>query len=195
MSKLIEQILSVAKTMPEGKLLYTKEFLHLGSRASIDKTFSRLTQEGKLMRVSRGAYAIPYEGRFGVRSPSTQSVIQSIEASYCETIVDTGTTEANALGLTTQVPVREVFLTSGPSRTLQLGNRCVELKHGKRWQLALGKRLAGSVVRAVAWIGSDKAPQALKELKVKLPESEWKALLETRHLLPSWMAKAVSEVI
>src|SRR5690606_41359156 len=51
--------------------------------------------------------------------------------------------EANALGLTTQVPTREIFLTSGPTRKLRLGNRIVELKHGSRWQLALGKRAAG----------------------------------------------------
>jgi hypothetical protein len=43
-------------------------------------------------------------------------------------VVANGAAEANALGLTTQVPTREVFFTSGASRTLQLGSRCVELR-------------------------------------------------------------------
>lgn len=67
MSHLAENIMSVAQALPEGGMLSPKEFLHLGSRAAIDKTLSRLTQEGKLLRVSRGAYVRPHKGRFGVR--------------------------------------------------------------------------------------------------------------------------------
>ena len=116
MSHLAENILSAARTMPEGGLLSSKEFLHLGSRAAVDKTFSGLAQEGQLMRVSRGVYAAPYQGRFGARPPSTESVMLAIEASGGETVVANGAAEANALGLTTQVPTREVFFTSGRSR-------------------------------------------------------------------------------
>ena len=193
MSHLAENILSAARAMPEGGLLSPKEFLHLGSRAAVDKTLSRLAQEGQLMRVSRGAYVAPCQGRFGARPPSTESVVQAIEASGGETVVANGAAEANALGLTTQVPTREVFITSGPSRKLQLGNRCVELKHGNRWQLLLGKRPAGMAIRALYWLGPEAAPAALKQLRTKLSEPEWEAVRSARAMLPSWMAKVVSE--
>ena len=121
MSHLAENILSAARIMPEGGLLSPKEFLHLGSRAAIDKNLSRLAQEGKLLRVSRGAYVAPHQGRFGSRPPFTESVVQAIEASSGETVVANGAAEANALGPTTQVSTREVFLTSGASRILHLG--------------------------------------------------------------------------
>jgi hypothetical protein len=193
MSHLAENILSAARTMPEGGFLSPKEFLHLGSRAAVDKTLSRLAQEGQLMRVSRGAYVAPYQGRFGARPPSTESVMLAIEASGGETVVANGAAEANALGLTTQVPTREVFFTSGPSRKLQLGNRCIELKHGNRWQLLLGKRPAGMAIRALYWLGPEAAPAALKQLRIKLSEPEWEAVRSARAMLPSWMAKVVSE--
>ena len=45
-------------------------------------------------------------------------MVQAIEESYRETVVAHGAAEANALGLTTQVPTREVFFTSGPSRKM-----------------------------------------------------------------------------
>lgn len=195
MSHITENILSAALAMPEGGLLSPKQFLHLGSRAAIDKTLSRLMQEGQLLRVSRGAYVLPYQGRFGARPPSTESVVQAIESSCGETVVASGAAEANALGLTTQVPTREVFLTSGVSRTLHLGSRCVELKHGKRWQLLLGKRPAGQVIRALSWLGSEAAPTAFKQLRSKLPESEWQAVYSARAILPSWMAKMVGEAM
>lgn len=193
MSLLTKNILSVAHTTPEGGFLSPKEFLHLGSRAAVDKTLSRLAQEGQLIRVSRGVYVAPYQGRFGARPPSTESVMQAIEATGAETVVANGAAEANALGLTTQVPTREVFFTSGPSRKLQLGNRCVELKHGNRWQLLLGKRPAGMAIRALYWLGPEAAPAALIKLRTKLSEPEWKAVHSVRAMLPSWLAKAVSE--
>lgn len=193
MSHLAETILSAAQALPEGGLLSAKEFLHLASRAAVDQTFARLTRDGKLMRVGRGVYAAPVVSRFGARPPSTEAVVKAIESASGEVIVANGATEANALGMTTQVPTREVFLTSGRSRKLQLGNRTVELKHGNRWQLVLGTRPAGMAIRALSWLGPEQAPSALKILHSKLPATEWAAMRSARAVLPSWMARAVSE--
>jgi len=193
MSNLAKTILSAAQALPEGGLLSAKEFLHLASRAAVDQTFSRLRREGKLMRVGWGVYALPVASRFGVRAPSTEAVVNGIESASGEVIVANGATEANALGMTTQVPTREVFLTSGRSRKLQLGNRTVELKHGNRWQLVLGTRPAGMAIRAISWLGSEHAASALKMLRTKLPPAEWAAMRSVRSILPSWMALAVSE--
>jgi len=194
MSQLAQSILQQAQSLPEGSLLSPKEFLHLGSRAAVDQTFCRLAQEGLLIRVGRGAYAAPIQSRFGTRPPSAESVVESIESSSGETVVASGATEANALGLTTQVPTREVYLTSGPSRRLKLGSREIELKHGNRWQMLLGKRPAGKAIRALIWLGPEQAPLAMHSLKKKLPAQEWEAMRQARARLPSWMAKAVSEV-
>jgi len=96
--------------------------------------------------------------------------------------------------LTTQVPTREIFITSGVSRTLQLGSRIVELKHGPRWQLTLGKRPAGMAVRALSWLGSGQVHLALSVLKEKLSATEWEVLCSARATLPDWMARAVGKV-
>lgn len=194
MSSLAQAILSAAQALPEGGLLSPKEFLHLGSRAAVDQTLTRLTREGKLLRIGRGAYALPVQSRFGTRPPSTQTVVQAIESVSGEVVVASGAAEANALGLTTQVPTREVFLTSGPSRKLRLGNRSIELKHASRWQLVLGKRPAGMAIRALSWLGPEQTSTALQALWSKLPAEEWAALHAARATLPSWMARAVSEV-
>ena len=194
MSQITENILSVAQTLPEGGLLSPKEFLHLGSRAAVDQALTRLTREGVLLRIGRGTYAAPVHGRFGSRPPSTEAVVHAIEAGSGETIVANGAAEANALGLTTQVPTQEVFITSGRSRKLQLGNRSVELKHGNRLQLILGKRPAGMAIRALSWLGPEQGTAALRVLRTKLPASEWDAMRSARASLPSWMARAVGEV-
>lgn len=193
MHSLVENILSAAQIRPEGGLLSPREFLHLGSRAAINKTLSRLTQEGKLLRIGRGVYVAPHQGRFGPRPPSTESVVKAIEARYGETIVPHGAAEAHALGLTPQVPMREVFLTSGASRTLYLGHRSVEIRHDSRGPSLFGKRPAGQAIRALLWLGPKAAPAALERLRVKLPESEWNAVQDARADLPRWIAKKISE--
>lgn len=194
MSNLKNAILSAAQSLPEGGIVSPKEFLHLGSRYAVDQSLTRLTREGKLLRVSRGAYVLPVEGKFGSRAPSTESVVQAIEAQSGETIVVNGAAAANVLGLTMQVPTREVFMTSGPSRALQLGNRVVELRHGTRWQLGLGNRPAGMAIRALSWLGPERVQPALKVLQKKLAMAEWDVLRAARASLPSWMARAVSEI-
>ena len=193
MSHLAETILSAARDLREGGLLSPKEFLHLASRAAVDQTLTRLTREGKLLRIARGAYAMPVASRFGDRPPSTTAVVEGIALANGEVVVANGAAEANALGLTTQVPTREIFLTSGRPRMLHLGKRTVELKHGSRWQLGLGKRPAGRAIRALFWLGPEQAPAALKILHARLPSTEWAALRSARATLPSWMARAVSE--
>ena len=77
-------------------------------------------------------------------------------------------------------PTREVFLTSGPTRKLHLGKRQIELKHGNRWQLALGKRPAGRVIRALSWLGPEQAGAALKSLSSRLSTAEWQAMRAAR---------------
>lgn len=194
MSQLVQSILAAAQALPEGGLLSPKEFLHLASRAAVDQALTRMTREGRLLRLGRGVYALPVQGRFGARPPSTQTVVKAIEATSGELVVPSGAAEANALGLTTQVPVREVFLTSGPSRKLRLGCQDVVFKHGSPWQLLMGKRPAGMAIRALAWLGAEQAPSALKILHSNLPTAEWEAMRAARAAMPSWMARAVSEV-
>jgi hypothetical protein len=190
-STLPESILHHARSLPEGGTLSPKEFLHLGSRVAIDQAFSRLVKAGKLLRVSRGTYVAPVFGRFGVRPPTPEKVIQSIAKHSGEIVAPHGASAANGLGLTQQVPIREIYLTSGRTRTLKLGRSEVLVKHVPRWMLALGTSPAGNAVRALAWMGPAHAGESLAKLRRTLPHTEWRALASVRAALPSWMAQAI----
>ena len=119
MRTLAKQVLEHAAGLPEGAPLVAKELLHLGSRAAVDQALSRLVQRGALLRAGRGLYVLPVESRFGTRAPSAAKVVEGLANQRGETIVPHGAAAANALGLTTQVPMRAVYLTSGPSRRLK----------------------------------------------------------------------------
>ena len=193
MTTLPESILLHARSLPEGGVVSPKEFLHLGSRAAVDQALSRLTKEGKLLRVARGSYVTPVSNRFGTRAPAPEKVVHALAAQSGDVVTRHGANAANALGLTQQVPIREVYLTSGRTRKLKLGRSEVMLKHAPRWMLALGTGPAGAAVRALAWMGSAHVGESLAALRRTLPPSEWRTLASARAALPSWMAKAIGE--
>lgn len=195
MQTLAKQILKHAANAPEGTPLVAKELLHLGNRAAVDQVLSRLVQRGALLRAGRGIYVLPVESRFGTRAPSTVKMVDGLAIQRGETIVAHGATAANALGLTTQVPMRAVYLTSGPSRRLTLGAQMVEFRHAPIWQLIFPGKAAGDVVRALAWLGPEKAGEAVQKLRSKLPASELKEVTSARSRLPTWMAQEISALV
>lgn len=193
MSTLPESILLHAQSLSEGGVLSPKEFLHLGNRAAVDQAFSRLTKEGRLLRVARGTYVTLVSSRFGTRPPAPEKVVHALAAQTGEIVTPHGASAANALGLTQQIPIREVYLTSGRTRKLKLGRSEVVVNHVPRWMLSLGPGPAGAAVRALAWMGPAHVAESLATLRRTLSPSEWHTLTSTRGALPSWMARAIGE--
>jgi hypothetical protein len=171
--------------------LSAKSLLHLGNRAAVDQALSRLAERGQLIRAGRGVYLRPVTSRFGTRSPSVEQAVEALASQRGEVIVSSGAAAANTLGLTTQV--RSVYLTSGRTRKMNLGKQVVELRHAPRWQLALANRSAGEAVRALAWLGPEKAEAALLALKRKLPQTTFNELVAAAPQLPTWLARSLGK--
>lgn len=193
MNTLTESILLHTRSLSEGGVLSPKEFLHQASRAAVDQAFSRLVKAGKLLRVTPGIYVAPVSSRFGTRAPTPEKVVKALAEQSGEIVAPHGASAANSLGLTRQVPVREVYLTSGRTRKLTLGHSEVLVKHAPHWILALGTKPAGAAVRALAWMEPTHAGESLAALRRTLPRTEWRALTAARAVLPSWMAQAIGK--
>lgn len=195
MQTLTTSILKQMERLPEGVPVSAKELLHLGSRAAVDQSLSRLVQRKQLMRAGRGLYVRPVETRFGTRPPSIANLVEALASSKGETIASHGAAAANALGLTTQVPVRSVYLTSGRTRRLKVGEQIVELRHAPPWQLVMAQRPAGEAIRALAWLGEQQAGEALRSLRSRLSPQELESMANARSRLPTWLAEQVSKVV
>jgi Family of unknown function (DUF6088) len=192
MERLSEQIIEKALSLPEGAPIAAKALLHLGGRAAIDQALSRLRRRGQLLRAGRGLYVRPLTGRFGSRAPAVETLVEAVATRSGETIVPSGAASANKLGLTTQVPVRNIYLTSGPSCELQLGKQSAELRHAPNRQLLLPRRPVGEALRALLWLGPESAEKALLTLQNKLQPSEFDALVELAPMTPNWLAPRLS---
>lgn len=195
MKSLPHRIVAMAAQMPEGSILSADILFSLGSRNAVDQALSRLAKSGALMRVGRGLYVKPIQTRFGARAPDPHKVVTSLALQAGETMVIGEAAAANALGLTTQVPMRPVYLSSGVSRRLQLGRQVVEIRHAPRWKLALANREAGTALRAMAWAGADHAQTVASQLSQRMSQSQLAELsrVSTRYM-PAWMSRALRQI-
>ena len=77
------------------------------------------------MRVTRGLYVAVRTSCFGQVPPPVSKVAQSLARITGPTIVCHAAAAANALGLATLVPVRQIYLTHGGARTLNFDKQVI----------------------------------------------------------------------
>ena len=192
MPSLPKRIMEHASGLPEATPICPAALLHLGKRAAVDQALARLARAGRLMRICQGVYMRLVETRFGLCAPRIGAALEALSALWGETIVPCGGSAANRLGLTTQNPVREVYLTSGRSRNLYFGQVTVELRHAPRWQLAAPRGKAGEAIRALAWLGPHEVGEGLEAILPGLSVAEVDELAAARAIMPIWMAEPIS---
>jgi hypothetical protein len=179
---------------PAGAVFVPMDFLDLAGRAAIDQALSRMVRAGALERLARGLYHVPrINAALGVAvPPDPDQIAQAIGRRTNSRVVASEAVIANRAGLTTQVPIRMVYLTSGRSRVLSVGSQTVELRHAPRWQLELPASRAGQAIRAFAWFGRERAVEAAQTIRGKLSAAELQSLTEVQGRLPGWVAEQVS---
>ncbi len=193
MDFLAETILARAGQLAEGTPVSTGTFLDMGTRRAIRNALLRLLRTQKLLRVGRGMYVVPVVTRFGSCAPAAHRFVEQLSRQFGEDVVPSGATTANALGLTTQVPVQMVCWTSGRSRKLNLGKLIVHLEHVAAWQLALAKEPAGEIVRVLAWAGPERVHTVLKEIERKVPQTDMVKVDQQVSRFPKWLAMALKQ--
>lgn len=192
LKSLPERIMEHAESMPEATPICPGALLHLGKRSAVNQALSRLARSDQLMRIYQGVYMRPVPTRFGRLAPSVQESLKQLSELWGETIVPNGAAAANWLGLTTQNPVRSVYLTSGRDRRLYFGKHPVDLRHAPRWQLAAPHQTAGVVIRALAWLGPEEVENSLDTVLPRLSKGDLQELAVARATMPKWMAKPLS---
>lgn len=112
-------------------------------------------------------------------------------------IQPSGVTALNKLGLSTQVPTKYTYLTSGSGRVLTLGNRTIELKRSVPKNFAFQTVLAALLVQALRTLGQKNVGnQELSTIRKLVNEEEHKDLfVQDLTLMPVWMRKLITDII
>ncbi len=189
----------IAETLqdtPKGSILFVDDFLDFGSPDSIKKALYRLTNEKNLLiRLAHGIYLYPKTDKeLGTLYPSTEEIAKAIARRDKARIIPTGVYALNRLGLSTQVPMKIVYLTDGATRSIKIGKRTISFKRTSPRNLTTTGEISTLAIQALKEIGQKNVDeQILKQLKVILKKETQENILHDAKLAPAWINKILKQ--
>lgn len=184
------QIISRVFGHGRGWVFTPDHFKDLGSRNAIASSLKRYKQQGQIRQLARGLYDYPKKDPdLGVLEPSTDAIAKALAGRDAARMQPTGAYAANLLGLTTQVPMKVVYLTDSLSRTVQVGNRQITLKRTTPRNMATAGKISGLVIQALRHLGQQNVDdQAVAQLNRRLDVDAKAQLLKDIRHAPAWIA-------
>lgn len=177
-----------ARAGGRGYVFTPSDLLDMAARAAVDQALSRLVKSGRLRRLARGLYDYPkVHPKLGQLSPTPDDVARALARETGSRAQIAGAHAANALGLSTQVPAKSLFLTDGPSRRVVLGKRVVDLRHASPKHLIAPGSPAGTVVQALRHVGAVRAADVAQLAARRLSADDKRLLLSKAAQAPAWM--------
>jgi hypothetical protein len=185
------------KSRPKGQLLFPDDFNHLGSADSVRKALQSLKEKGFIKSLTFGIYVRPVIDEYiGEVLPSAEEVVKAIARRDKIKLVPTGTYALHALGLSTQVPMKLVFLTDGAPRTIKIGKRTIKLKKTTPKNLKAKGKFSALIIQALREIGKDNASEdELLKIHKLLGEENQADLKHDIALAPEWIKKILKKAL
>ncbi|MBS2100941.1 DUF6088 family protein [Carboxylicivirga linearis] len=185
------------KSKPKGYLLFSDDFSHRGSAESIRKALQNLKEKGLIRSVAHGIYVRPIIDKYiGEVLPTAEDVAKAIARRDKIKLISTGAYALHALGLSTQVPLKLVFLTDGAPRIIKVGKRTIKLKRTTPKNLKAKGKISSLVIQALREIGKDKATEVeLRKINTLLQKEDPKLLQHDIALAPVWIREIMKQAI
>ncbi|TAN15223.1 MAG: hypothetical protein EPN37_10175 [Chitinophagaceae bacterium] len=197
MNSIESQILNRIHRVPKGDLLFPVDFSDLGSSEAVRLSLHRLEKGGEIVRVAKGIYVRPKESELiGRIMPPAEEVATAIARRDRIRTLPTGTYALNALGLSTQVPMRIVLLTDGSPREIKVGKRTIKFKKTTPKNLLAKGKISRLVIQALKEIGNGKVTKSEeKEVISLLKREDEKDLIHDIALAPVWIQKIMKKAL
>lgn len=191
------KIAEVLKSYPKGSVLFVDDFLDYGNPESVKKALLRLKEKETLVRLAHGIYLYPkIDKELGVLFPSTEDIAKAIARRDKARIVPTGVQALNKLGLSTQVPMKVVYLTDGAARSIKVGKRTITFKNTSPKNLLAQGEISSLVIQALKTIGQSKVDnELLLKIQTLLKKEKIENRLNDAKLAPAWINKIIIQTI
>lgn len=197
MQSIEKQIEKSIKNKPRGSLFLPDDFMDYGSSEAIRKALGRLEDKKIIIRVAQGVYVQPKISKLiGLLTPSAEEVAEAIAKRDKIRTIPTGSYALNALGLSTQVPMKIVLLTDGSPREIKVGKRTIKFKRTSPKTLMAKGKISRLVIQALKEIGNGKVKieEEQKILELLKKENE-KDLKHDIALAPVWIQKIMKKAL
>ncbi|HNW15050.1 MAG TPA: DUF6088 family protein, partial [Anaerolineaceae bacterium] len=107
-----------------------------------------------------------------------------------------GDAALNLLGLSTQVPMRLVYITDGAPRHIRVGKRSIKFKPASPRNLAYKGKISGLVVQAFKELGNKGVTdEVIRKVKTLLCNEKPEVIMADAKLAPYWIAKIFYNIL
>lgn len=174
-----------------GKIFFPAIFSKIGSSDAIHQGLGRLEDKGIILRLAKGIYLYPkIDKELGILFPPIDEIAKAIAKRDMARIIPTGAQALNKLGLSTQVPMKVVYLTDGAQRSIKIGNQSIKFKKSSPKNLSAKGEISSLVIQALREIGYGKVSEDQKIKVIEVLKKEKKENIEyDARLAPDWIAK------
>jgi len=174
----------------KGWVFTPAHFSDLGSRDAVVSALKRYLQSGLIRQLARGLYDYPRtDPELGILSPSPDTIAKALAGRDASRLQPSGAYAANLLGLSTQVPMKLIYLTDGRSRAVQIGKKQIILKRTTPRNMATAGRISGLVIQALRHLGRQHVDEdIIARLDGRLDADARKQLLKDVRFAPAWIA-------
>lgn len=132
------QIEAKVKRSKPGQIFLPSDFKDLGTSTAIRKALSRLVEQKVIIRMGQGIYVTAVHDKvFGEILPSMEEIAASLAKKEHVKIMPTGQYALNKIGLSTQVPMKMVFLTNGTKKNISIGKSSIVFQPTTTKKLAM----------------------------------------------------------
>jgi hypothetical protein len=187
------KILRRIQSRKRGWVFTPDSFTDLGTRQAVDLALMRHRDSGLIRQLARGLYDYPkIDPQLGPLQPSTDDIASALAGRDATRLQPSGAYAANLLGLSTQVPMKVVYLTDGRTRTVQIGKRQIILKHTTPRNMATAGKSSGLVIQALRHLGRKNVDQQIiARLDRRLDDAARKQLMKDIRYAPAWIADII----
>ena len=190
-----KQIESKVLKSKDGTLFFTSSFPGYDEEY-VGQVLSDLCRKDILVRIAFGIYLKPVRSRFGIVYPQPSEVVAAIARRDKAKILPSGNTAAYHLGLTTQVPMRSEYITTGSARVIKIGNRSIALKRSVPRNFAYKDPMFPVLVQALKAIKEENLTEEhlgiIRRLLEDRPQQDtWQHDIR---LAPVWIRKLLTDI-
>ena len=180
-----------------GEVVTPKDFLDLAGRAAVDQALARLARSGTLKRVGRGLYHLPrVNPKLAIAvPPAPDAVAAAIGRQSGSPIAPSGAMLANQLGLSTQVAAKPVYLTTGRSRTLRVGNQTIRFKRVSPRRLPMAAPEVARALEVLHGAGADPGDATIDAVRAMLTVAQRRSLVKHAKYAAAWVADSARRVV
>lgn len=133
-----------------------KDFSDLGLDSTIRQILSRLEQKKTIRRIYRGVYDYPSYSKLLQKeiSPDFDMAAKAIARKFGWTIQVAGAAALNVLGVSTQVPAKIIYLSDGPTKTIDIAPWEIHFRKAPLKEVKL-KPKTSLMIQAIKFQGKD----------------------------------------